>query len=43
MYEVEVPGPPSCMRLAQNDGGEEGNEILYGTSDGRIGQVQIGK
>lgn len=22
--------------------GEEGNEVLYGTSDGRVGMVQIG-
>ncbi|XP_076467410.1 BBSome complex member BBS7-like [Babylonia areolata] len=43
LYEVEVPGPPLCLQLAQNNGGEEGNEIVYGTSDGRVGLVQIGK
>lgn len=43
LYEVEVPGPPSVMQLYGNDGGEEGDEILYGTSDGRVGLVQIGR
>lgn len=42
LYEVEVPGPPMCLRLAENNGGEEGNDVLYGTSDGRVGLVQIG-
>ncbi|KAL5012626.1 hypothetical protein ScPMuIL_011177 [Solemya velum] len=40
MYEVEVPGPPVVLQLYGNDGGEEGNEILFGTSDGRIGLVE---
>ncbi|KAK7486998.1 hypothetical protein BaRGS_00021814 [Batillaria attramentaria] len=43
LYEVEVPGPPTCLQLSENTGGEEGNEVLYGTSDGRVGVVQIGK
>lgn len=43
LYEVEVPGPPSVMQLYGNDGGDEGDEILYGTSDGRVGLVQIGR
>ncbi|KAK7097977.1 BBSome complex member BBS7-like isoform X1 [Littorina saxatilis] len=43
LYEIEVPGPPMCLQLAQNNGGDEGNEVLYGTSDGRVGLVQIGK
>ncbi|XP_029367907.1 BBSome complex member BBS7 isoform X1 [Echeneis naucrates] len=39
-YEVEVPGPPSVLELYNKDGGEE---ILYGTTDGKIGLVQIGE
>ncbi|XP_034399170.1 Bardet-Biedl syndrome 7 protein isoform X2 [Cyclopterus lumpus] len=38
-YDVEVPGPPSVLELYNKDGGEE---ILYGTTDGKIGLVQIG-
>ncbi|KAK3099890.1 hypothetical protein FSP39_011300 [Pinctada imbricata] len=43
LYEVEVPGPPVVMQLYDKTGGDEGDEILYGTSDGRVGLVQIGK
>uniref|UniRef100_A0A3B4YF00 Bardet-Biedl syndrome 7 n=1 Tax=Seriola lalandi dorsalis TaxID=1841481 RepID=A0A3B4YF00_SERLL len=39
-YEIEVPGPPSVLELYNKDGGEE---ILYGTTDGKIGLVQIGE
>ncbi|XP_013079429.2 Bardet-Biedl syndrome 7 protein homolog isoform X1 [Biomphalaria glabrata] len=42
LYEAEVPGPPVVVELFGNNGGDEGNEILYGTSDGRIGLMQIG-
>ncbi|XP_068440993.1 Bardet-Biedl syndrome 7 protein isoform X2 [Clinocottus analis] len=39
-YDIEVPGPPSVLELYNKDGGEE---ILYGTTDGKIGLVQIGE
>nr|XP_057920584.1 Bardet-Biedl syndrome 7 protein isoform X1 [Doryrhamphus excisus] len=39
-YDVEVPGPPSVLERYNKDGGED---ILYGTTDGRIGLVQIGE
>ncbi|XP_041358571.1 Bardet-Biedl syndrome 7 protein homolog isoform X2 [Gigantopelta aegis] len=42
LYEMEVPGPPVVLCLYANNGGDDGNEILYGTADGRIGMVQIG-
>jgi len=42
LYEAEVPGPPTVLELYGNTGGEDSNEILYGTSDGRIGMLQIG-
>ncbi|KAL3880310.1 hypothetical protein ACJMK2_032558 [Sinanodonta woodiana] len=43
LYEVEVPGPPVSLSLYGNNGGDEANEVLYGTSDGRVGLVQLGK
>ncbi|XP_060601022.1 Bardet-Biedl syndrome 7 protein homolog isoform X2 [Ruditapes philippinarum] len=43
LYEVEVPGPPVTMSLYGNDGGEDGTEILFGTADGRVGLVHIGR
>ncbi|VDI19216.1 Bardet-Biedl syndrome 7 protein [Mytilus galloprovincialis] len=33
----------SCVIISFCFEGEEGNEILYGTSDGRVGLVQIGR
>ncbi|XP_063314314.1 Bardet-Biedl syndrome 7 protein [Pelobates fuscus] len=43
LYEVEVPGAPSVLTLNDGNGGESGEEILYGTSDGKIGLIQITK
>ncbi|XP_023646690.1 Bardet-Biedl syndrome 7 protein isoform X2 [Paramormyrops kingsleyae] len=39
-YEIKVPGPPSVLELKDRDGGTEG-EILYGTTDGKLGLVKI--
>ncbi|XP_029021713.1 Bardet-Biedl syndrome 7 protein isoform X2 [Betta splendens] len=39
-YDIEVPGPPSVLELYNKDGGEE---ILFGTTDGKIGLVHIGE
>lgn len=39
-YGIEVPGPPSVLELYNKDGGDE---ILYGTTDGKIGLVQVGE
>ncbi|OXB84790.1 UNVERIFIED_CONTAM: hypothetical protein H355_015912 [Colinus virginianus] len=41
LYEVEVPGPPTVLALNNGDGGDSGEEVLYGTSDGKLGLVQI--
>ncbi|MEE6461648.1 hypothetical protein FKM82_001357 [Ascaphus truei] len=41
MYEVEVPGPPSVLALNGGNGGDSGEELLYGTSDGKIGLIHI--
>uniref|UniRef100_A0A3Q1HM14 Bardet-Biedl syndrome 7 protein homolog n=1 Tax=Anabas testudineus TaxID=64144 RepID=A0A3Q1HM14_ANATE len=39
-YDIEVPGPPSVLELYSKEGGEE---ILYGTTDGKMGLVQVGE
>ncbi|KAG5263942.1 hypothetical protein AALO_G00270370 [Alosa alosa] len=41
LYDVEVPGPPSVLELNNQDGGKEGEEVLYGTTDGKLGLVKI--
>ena len=38
-YSIE--GPPSCLHLFYNDGGDNGDEVLYGTSDGKIGLMKL--
>ncbi|XP_071527283.1 BBSome complex member BBS7-like isoform X2 [Panulirus ornatus] len=43
LYSVELPSPPSSLQLFYNDGGENGDQLLYGTSDGKIGLVQLGR
>eukprot|EP00066_Takifugu_rubripes_P020021 XP_011609287.1 PREDICTED: Bardet-Biedl syndrome 7 protein [Takifugu rubripes] len=39
-YDMEVPGPPSVLELYNRNSGEE---IVYGTTDGKVGLVQIGE
>ncbi|XP_061748169.1 Bardet-Biedl syndrome 7 protein [Nerophis ophidion] len=39
-YQVEVPGQPSVLEHYHKDGGED---ILYGTTDGKIGLVHMGE
>ncbi|XP_055938767.1 Bardet-Biedl syndrome 7 protein homolog isoform X3 [Argiope bruennichi] len=43
LYEIEVPGPPSTLALYQNDGGDAGEDLLYGTTDGKVGLVSVGR
>ncbi|GLH03727.1 uncharacterized protein GBIM_09587 [Gryllus bimaculatus] len=43
LHTVEIDAVPTVLHLNGNDGGENGNEILYGTADGRIGVVQVGR
>ncbi|XP_034454534.1 Bardet-Biedl syndrome 7 protein [Hippoglossus hippoglossus] len=40
VYDIEVPGPPSVLERYNRDGGED---VLFGTTDGKIGLVQIGE
>lgn len=39
LYDLEVPGPPAVLELYNKDGGED---VLYGTTDGKIGLLKIG-
>ncbi|ERE90914.1 putative Bardet-Biedl syndrome 7 protein like protein [Cricetulus griseus] len=41
MYEIEVPGPPTVLALHNGDGGDSGEGLLFGTSDGKLGLIQI--
>ncbi|KAB1282067.1 Bardet-Biedl syndrome 7 protein [Camelus dromedarius] len=41
MYEIEVPGPPTVLALHNGNGGDSGEDLLFGTSDGKLGLIQI--
>jgi len=41
LYTAQLPGPPACIHPFYNDGGENGDEILYGTSDGKVGLMKL--
>ena len=41
LYSAQLPGPPTCLHPFYNDGGENGDEILYGTSDGKVGLMKL--
>ncbi|XP_062902593.1 Bardet-Biedl syndrome 7 protein isoform X2 [Mobula hypostoma] len=43
LYKVEVPGVPKVLALHNGNGGDSGEELIYGTSDGKIGLVQVTK
>ncbi|XP_072040568.1 BBSome complex member BBS7-like [Amphiura filiformis] len=43
LYELEVSGPPQTLCVYANDGGEDGEEMLYGTADGKVGLVQLNR
>ncbi|XP_078457100.1 BBSome complex member BBS7 isoform X1 [Lampetra fluviatilis] len=40
-YEMEVPGSPSVLALFGRNGGDSGQDVLYGTADGKLGLLQI--
>lgn len=42
IYEAEVAGPPTTLSLYNGNGGLTGREVLYGTSDGKIGLMEMG-
>ena len=41
-YGFEVSGPPTTLELLNTNGGLSGREVLYGTSDGKVGLVELG-
>ena len=41
LYSAQLPGPPTCIHPFYNDGGEHGDEVLYGTADGKIGLIKL--
>ncbi|XP_045441970.1 Bardet-Biedl syndrome 7 protein isoform X2 [Pipistrellus kuhlii] len=41
MFEIEVSGPPTVLALHNGNGGDSGEDILFGTSDGKLGLIQI--
>ncbi|XP_048189524.1 Bardet-Biedl syndrome 7 protein isoform X2 [Perognathus longimembris pacificus] len=41
MYEIEVPGPPAVLALHNGNGGDSGEDLVFGTSDGKLGLIQI--
>jgi hypothetical protein len=43
LHNIEVDAVPTVLHLNGNEGGETGDEILYGTADGRVGLVHIGR
>lgn len=43
VYTAELPGPPSTLQLFYNDGGEHGDQVLYGTADGKIGLMTLAR
>lgn len=41
VYEAEVAGPPITLALYNQTAGFSGKEILYGTSDGKVGLIEL--
>ncbi|EMP38572.1 Bardet-Biedl syndrome 7 protein like protein [Chelonia mydas] len=41
LYEVEVSGPPTVLALNNGNGGDSGEELLFGTSDGKLGLIEV--
>ena len=42
VYEAEVSGAPKTLALYNNIGGYTGREVIYGTSDGKVGLIELG-
>jgi Bardet-Biedl syndrome 7 protein len=41
LYECELVGPPRYLMLNNRDGGDQGDEVVYGTADGKVGLVRL--
>ena len=42
-YSVGLTSTPQTLSWFYGDGGDVGNEILYGSRDGKIGLVELGR
>lgn len=42
-YSVGLSGPPTTLEWFYGDGGDVGNELVYGTRGGELGLVQLGR
>ena len=40
-HELRIPSTPTVLHLAANDGGESGQNVLFGTDDGRVGVITV--
>lgn len=40
-HELRIPSTPTALHLAANDGGESGQNVLFGTDDGRVGVITV--
>lgn len=43
LHAVSISGSPTALHLYQNDGGDGGDQLLFGTSNGGVGLLQIGR
>jgi hypothetical protein len=43
LHNIEVDAVPTVLHLNGSEGGEAGDELLYGTADGRVGLVRVGR
>nr|CAD7438611.1 unnamed protein product [Timema bartmani] len=43
MHTIEIDSSPTVLHLYRNDGGDTGDQVLYGTVDGRVGVLQVGR
>uniref|UniRef100_A0A8C8ZHU1 Bardet-Biedl syndrome 7 n=1 Tax=Prolemur simus TaxID=1328070 RepID=A0A8C8ZHU1_PROSS len=41
MHEVQISGPPTVLALHNGNGGDSGEDVLFGTSDGKLGLTQV--
>ncbi|CAG0915803.1 unnamed protein product [Notodromas monacha] len=41
-FEVTLESVPTCLELADGDGGVSGDSVMFGTEDGHVGMVKLG-
>ncbi|KAJ1521166.1 hypothetical protein ONE63_002861 [Megalurothrips usitatus] len=40
-HEVRIPSAPTALHMSRQDGGESGQDVLFGTADGRVGVLSV--